>query len=164
MIGSGPGGYVASIKAAQLGMNVCIKMKRLQSLFGGNPVLLGTLNQTTRTTASTTTSCKIVETLSLKNTFSSFQCPPYLEFKPLPLPLPPPPFNVDCLSSQHFFVLLATLIRGEGGCSVRDNREINYAPRRWSDSTIFATCCSFPFWACTLQKDVGLQTLCAYWI
>ena len=42
MIGSGPGGYVASIKAAQLGMNVCIKMKRLQFLFGGNPVLLGT--------------------------------------------------------------------------------------------------------------------------
>ena len=62
-----------------------------------------------------TTSCKIVETLSLKNTFSSFQCPPHLEFKPFPLPLPPPPFNVDCLSSQHFFVLLATLIRGGGG-------------------------------------------------
>ena len=62
-----------------------------------------------------TTSCKIVETLSLKNTFSSFQCPPYLEFKPFPLPLPPPPFNVDCLSSQHFFLLLATLIRGGGG-------------------------------------------------
>ena len=62
-----------------------------------------------------TTSCKIVETLSLKNTFSSFQCPPYLEFKPFPLPLPSPPFNVDCLSSQHFFVLLATLIRGGGG-------------------------------------------------
>ena len=62
-----------------------------------------------------TTSCKIVETLSLKNTFSSFQCPPYLEFKPFPLPLPSPPFNVDCLSSQHFFVLLATLIRGRGG-------------------------------------------------
>ena len=77
-----------------------------------------------------TTSCKIVETLSLKNTFSSFQFPPYLQFKPFPLPLLSPPFNVDCLSSQHFFVLLATLIRGEGGCSVRDNREINNAPRR----------------------------------
>ena len=62
-----------------------------------------------------TTSCKIVETLSLKNTFSSFQCPPYLGFKPFQLPLPSPPFNVDCLSSQHFFVLLATLIRGGGG-------------------------------------------------
>ena len=52
---------------------------------------------------------------SLKNTFSSFQCPPYLDFKPFSLPLPSPPFNVDCLSSQHFFVLLATLIRGGGG-------------------------------------------------
>ena len=62
-----------------------------------------------------TTSCKIVETLSLKNTFSSFQCPPYLEFKPFQLPLPSPPFSVDCLSSQHFFVLLATLMRGGGG-------------------------------------------------
>ena len=72
-----------------------------------------------------TTSSKSVETLSLKNTFSSFQCPPYLEFKPFPLPLPSPHFNVDCLSSQHFFVLLATLIRGEGGCSVNNN-----APRR----------------------------------
>ena len=49
-----------------------------------------------------TTSCKIVETLPLKNTFSSFQCPPYLGFKPFPLPLPSPPFNVDCLSSQNF--------------------------------------------------------------
>ena len=62
-----------------------------------------------------TTSCKNVETLSLKNTFSSFQCPPYLEFRPFQLPLPSPPFNVDRLSSQHFFVLLATLIRGGGG-------------------------------------------------
>ena len=62
-----------------------------------------------------TTSCKIVETLSLKNTFSNFQYSAYLEFKPFPLPLPSPPFNVDCLSSQHFFVLLATLIRGGGG-------------------------------------------------
>ena len=61
------------------------------------------------------TSCKIVETLSLKNTFSSFQYSLYLEFKPFPLPLPSPPFNVDCLSFQHFFVLLVTLIRGGGG-------------------------------------------------
>ena len=92
-----------------------------------------------------TTSCKIVETLSLKNTFSSFQYSPYQEFKPFPLPLPSPPFNVDCLSFQQFFGLLATLIRGEGGCSVRDNRYIDYAPRRWSVSTIFATCCSMFF-------------------
>ena len=70
-----------------------------------------------------TTSCKILETLSLKNTFSNFQYSAYLEFKPFPLPLPSPPFNVDCLSSQHFFVWLATLIRGEGGSSVRDNRD-----------------------------------------
>ena len=65
-----------------------------------------------------TTSCKIVETLSLKNTFSNFQYSAYLEFKPFPLPLPSPPFNVDCLSSQHFFVLLATLIRGGRGAAV----------------------------------------------
>ena len=35
-----------------------------------------------------TASCKIVETLSFKNTFSSLQCRPYLEFKAFPLPLP----------------------------------------------------------------------------
>ena len=32
VIGSGPGGYVASIKAAQLGLKVCIKAKITMSL------------------------------------------------------------------------------------------------------------------------------------
>ena len=44
------------------------------------------------------TSCKIGDTLPLKNSFSSYQYPPYLQFQPFPLPhFPPPslPFNVD---------------------------------------------------------------------
>ena len=109
-------------------------------------------------------------TLSLKNTFSNFRYSAYLEFKPFPLPLPSPPFNVDCLRSQHLFVLLATLIRGEGGCSVRDNREINNAPRRWSVSTIFATCCSkghyAPDWKVYFGALIDIKKCkgCAYWL
>ena len=61
-----------------------------------------------------TTSCKIVEIVSLKNTFSSFQYPPYLEYKPLPLPFPSPPFNIDCLSLQQFFCLASNTDK-EGG-------------------------------------------------
>ena len=33
-----------------------------------------------------TTVCKISDTLPLKNSFSSFQYPPYLHFQPFPLP------------------------------------------------------------------------------
>ena len=63
-----------------------------------------------------TTSFKIVETLSLKKiTFSSFQYPPYLEFKPFPLPFSSPPFNVDCLSLQQFFCLASNTDKGEEG-------------------------------------------------
>ena len=61
------------------------------------------------------TSCKIVETLSLKNAFSSFQYPPYLEFKPFPLPFPSPPFNVDCLSLQKRFCLASKTDKGGRG-------------------------------------------------
>ena len=64
---------------------------------------------------SATTSCKIVETLSFKNTFSSFQYPPYLEFKPFPLPFPSPPFNVDCLSLQQFSCLASNSDKRRGG-------------------------------------------------
>ena len=58
---------------------------------------------------------KLLRHFHQKTPFPNFQYSAYLEFKPFPLPLPSPPFNVDCLSSQHFFVSLATLIRGGGG-------------------------------------------------
>ena len=69
-----------------------------------------------------TTGCKIVETFQLKNTFPSFQYPPDIEFERFPPPPPSPPFNVDCSSFQYDFLLLATLIRGEAGRSVREMR------------------------------------------
>ena len=52
--------------------------------------------------------------LQKKNTFSSFQYLPYLEFKPFPLPFPSraPPFNVDCLSLQQFFCLASNTDKG----------------------------------------------------
>ena len=57
---------------------------------------------------------QLVETLSLKNTFSTFQYPSYLECKPFPLPPPLSPFQCWLFKFPPFFVLLETLIRGGG--------------------------------------------------
>ena len=67
----------------------------------------------------------------------SLQYPPYLECKSFPLPLQSPTFNVDCFKFPTLFCLASDTDKeeggggggGEGGCSVRDNRYINDAPR-----------------------------------
>ena len=75
------------------------------------------------------TGSKIGETLPLKNIFPSYQYPPHLQFQPFPLP--PSLFSIQCwlFKFSVIFVLLETLIRGEGGCSVGDNRYINNTSR-----------------------------------
>ena len=66
----------------------------------------------------TTPGCKIGETLTLKYTFSSFQNRSDLEFQPshFPVPLSLSMYYVE--PSNKMYVLLATSIRVEGGCSV----------------------------------------------